>query len=234
VRRESALFFRPAGLYLCCAGFMYSFLLSRSGKLLRLGVLSLAVISMLAAIVGVPLPIVRLKKDRSIPFPCMDRPCGCANAESCWRKCCCHTNAEKIAWAQKNNVTPPDYVIAAVRSEVGVDSPKCCCCSKKAAASPVNKLPKVESHQSKSATENDRIASLEQLDVALSLIKLDDLNRCQGKAKLSWLLTCIIACNLEAKVVLQAPLASWTESELTQSVDSPPVLVDSPPPKALH
>jgi hypothetical protein len=28
-------------------------------------------------------------KDRSTPFPCMNRPCGCVSAEQCRKKCCC-------------------------------------------------------------------------------------------------------------------------------------------------
>lgn len=211
---------------------MHSFLFSRSGKLFRVSVLSFAVISMLAAMVGVPLPIVRLKKDKSAPFPCMDRPCGCANAESCWRKCCCHTNAEKVAWAKKNNVTPPDYVIAAVRSEAIVETPKCCCCTKKPADKADNKLSKADAGQSKVAAQQGKKAPAEQFDVKISLIKLEDLNRCQGKAKVSWLLSCIIACDLEAQITLPVPLASWAEAEIAHSVDSPPVLVDSPPPRA--
>lgn len=206
------------------------FLLSSSpGKLLRLSVLSLVVVSMLAAIVGIPLPIVRLKKDKSAPFPCMDRPCGCANAESCWRKCCCHTNAEKIAWAKKNNVTPPDYVLTAIELEASSDVPKCCCCSKKA---PSHESPKRKSHQSKTVAQIEGQNTIDQVDLELSLIKLDDLNRCQGKAKLSWLLSCIIACNLESQITLLTPMVSWAKGDTALSVDSPLVLVDSPPPRA--
>lgn len=38
-------------------------------------------------------------KDRSVPFPCMDSPCGCVTAEQCFESCCCHTPAELLAWA---------------------------------------------------------------------------------------------------------------------------------------
>lgn len=56
-------------------------------------------------------------KDRSEPFPCMDRSCGCASAEQCWKQCCCFSNAEKVVWAQRNGVTPPEYVAVAARAE---------------------------------------------------------------------------------------------------------------------
>ena len=51
---------------------------------------------------SVPIPLSaprRLAKDRSLPFPCMDRPCGCASAEQCRKSCGCFTHAERSAWA---------------------------------------------------------------------------------------------------------------------------------------
>jgi len=32
----------------------------------------------------------------------MNRPCGCASAEQCWRSCCCTTKTERIAWAKEH------------------------------------------------------------------------------------------------------------------------------------
>ena len=43
-------------------------------------------------------------KDRSQPFPCMDKPCGCATAEQCFKNCCCHTPTERLAWAKAHRV----------------------------------------------------------------------------------------------------------------------------------
>jgi len=74
----------------------------------------LVVVSICASFV--PVPTARpsgLEKDRSIPFPCQDRPCGCGSAEECWRQCCCYSNAQKLAWAKANGVTPPDFVLIA-------------------------------------------------------------------------------------------------------------------------
>jgi hypothetical protein len=45
-------------------------------------------------------------KDRSRPFPCMDKPCGCATAEQCFTSCCCHTPAETLAWARARGLKP--------------------------------------------------------------------------------------------------------------------------------
>ena len=83
--------------------------------------------------VGVPLPAQAVKKSGE-PFPCQNCPCGCPDAETCWRDCCCHTNREKLAWAKQNGVKPPAFVIAAARRE------SCCtetgnnCCGKSPAS----------------------------------------------------------------------------------------------------
>jgi hypothetical protein len=57
-------------------------------------------------------------KCQSQPYPCQNRPCGCASAEQCWRQCCCFTNVEKIAWARKQSVTLPAYVVQAATAEL--------------------------------------------------------------------------------------------------------------------
>ena len=46
-------------------------------------------------------------------YPCSDCACGCASAEQCWRSCCCHSMAERMAWARVHGRPPPDYAIAA-------------------------------------------------------------------------------------------------------------------------
>lgn len=43
-------------------------------------------------------------KDRSVPFPCMNSPCGCASAEQCFRECCCTTLAERLAFAKRHRL----------------------------------------------------------------------------------------------------------------------------------
>ena len=75
-------------------------------------------------------------KDRSQPFPCMDKPCGCATAEQCFTSCCCNTPAETLAWAKAHRVEPA--VLAALERRVAGDRPavakatKSSCCSSKA------------------------------------------------------------------------------------------------------
>ena len=72
-------------------------------------------------------------KDRSQPFPCMDKTCGCATAEQCFTSCCCNTPAETLAWAKAHRVEPA--VLAALEQRVASGSQlvskatKSCCSS---------------------------------------------------------------------------------------------------------
>jgi len=59
-------------------------------------------------------------KDRRRPFPCMDKPCGCATAEQCFSNCCCHTPAERLAWARAHQVEPA--VLTALERRVAVET----------------------------------------------------------------------------------------------------------------
>ena len=68
----------------------------------------------------VPLPVgskTPPDKDPSQPFPCQHHGCGCRTAEQCWKKCCCMTHAQKVAWAKRNQVIPPAEVVEAAAQE---------------------------------------------------------------------------------------------------------------------
>jgi hypothetical protein len=60
-------------------------------------------------------------KDRSRPFPCMDKPCGCATAEQCYTSCCCSTPAERLAWGRVHGVEAD--VLAALQRRLATDKP---------------------------------------------------------------------------------------------------------------
>lgn len=84
-----------------------------------------------ACAVGVPLPAVVFKPSAQ-RFPCESHACGCVDAESCWRDCCCMTHAEKLTWAARNGVTPPAIALAAARREAAATKLACggCCAAK--------------------------------------------------------------------------------------------------------
>lgn len=80
----------------------------RHGKRLTTLVL---VACLLAGGTGISVPVPQYK-DTSVPFPCQDHGCSCRDARACWNNCCCFTPQQKLAWAQRKGVRPPDYVSA--------------------------------------------------------------------------------------------------------------------------
>lgn len=96
----------------------------------RLTIVAAALSAYAIAAVGVPLPTFQAK-DRSQPFPCMDRPCGCKSASACWTSCCCTTPEERLRWARDYGVEPPDSLLAATSHEAEPDghSTGACCTS---------------------------------------------------------------------------------------------------------
>jgi hypothetical protein len=81
-----------------------------------------------------PAAIARLDaKDRSTPFPCMDKSCGCATAEQCFANCCCNTPAETLAWARAHDIHP--ITLAALERRVdSAQAPPASCCEKTASS----------------------------------------------------------------------------------------------------
>jgi hypothetical protein len=84
---------------------------------------ALLAVGLCAQIMPVPY-VVSPVKDRSTSYPCMDRPCGCASAEQCWKSCCCFTNQQKVAWATQHAVKIPEYVVTAANKERLTTSPR--------------------------------------------------------------------------------------------------------------
>jgi hypothetical protein len=90
---------------------------------LRNGLMAAAGLAFFVATVGVPLPVGRTK-DRSIPFPCMDRTCGCHDAAGCKAHCCCFSSEEKLAWAAEHRVDPTPFVDDAALKRAQVHTPR--------------------------------------------------------------------------------------------------------------
>src|SRR6478736_6603662 len=92
---------------------------------------------------GVPVPAGNFAQKSGEFFPCSDCACGCASAEQCWRSCCCHSLAERMAWARVHGVRPPEFAIAeARRTRIDIAwlveptgaGPKSSCCARQLAA----------------------------------------------------------------------------------------------------
>lgn len=99
----------------------------------RFAAVVLALAGYLVAATGVPLPVVSgvaiQAKDRSEPFPCMDRPCGCHSAMQCWTSCCCTTPAERLAWARERGIKPPIELASGESAPVAAVRPVRSCCA---------------------------------------------------------------------------------------------------------
>lgn len=86
----------------------------------RLARLTLLAVYIITA-AGVPLPAGNRPHKSGELFPCSECVCGCATAEQCWRSCCCHSLAERMAWARAHGVRPPEFAIAeAQRTRIDV------------------------------------------------------------------------------------------------------------------
>lgn len=100
------------------------FLLSRQQRLTTW----MAAVTVMIGSLGVPLSSQRAVRTGEA-FPCQDCVCGCSDAETCWRDCCCFSNAQKVVWAEKNGVKVPIFVVAAARREQSAHAAKPACCN---------------------------------------------------------------------------------------------------------
>lgn len=171
-----------------------------------IGLLALA--AFLAAHVPIPVTAPALSKDHDSRYPCENHPCGCQSAEQCWRSCCCFSNAEKLAWARENGVTPPDFVIAAAEKESAESTDICCtrgCC---------------ESHDEQRDDGNGRTRFI------IGVVA----QRCQGLSShwlgLPWMVPAAADVPRSAPE-LNVPLTCVVLNEPTECADRPP----TPPPR---
>ena len=77
-------------------------------------------------------------KDRSVVFPCMNSPCGCASADQCFRECCCTTLAERLAFARRHRLDTALIATLEARmlgaGELAERKPQGACCASDHAA----------------------------------------------------------------------------------------------------
>jgi hypothetical protein len=93
---------------------------------LRRALTAVAVVAFALASLGVSWTAAP-RKDRSVPFPCMDRACGCHDAASCKKHCCCFSDAEKLAWAASYRVDPAPFVSSTARPSTPRPQHRSCC-----------------------------------------------------------------------------------------------------------
>ncbi|MDX1948034.1 MAG: hypothetical protein SFU86_21725 [Pirellulaceae bacterium] len=189
----------------------------------RRAVAALALAGFLVATIGLPVVEPRIGpngKDISRPFPCMYRQCGCRSAAGCWRSCCCHTHAEKLAWAAEHGVTPPEYAVSAAERGAARG-----CCAAKASSEGTR------SCCSKQTTDEEPVAREPGLPIRLGLIPAVAAQKCQGITQV-WLMLSAAAPPLPIRIwqpeTAVVSLAELPLPKLTSGDFFPP----TPPPKA--
>jgi hypothetical protein len=176
-------------------------------------------VGLLTATVGIPVlrPVPGPGgKDLSQPFPCMHSVCGCQNAAACWQGCCCHTNREKVAWAEVNGVTPPDYVVAAAAREQAATSASCC-----AAAG---------NDDCNNESDADGPAVSDGGGLRLALVSAMAARKCQGLPQLHLILSSALPAVIAPAWRPEQPACGWLT---TWSADVPSAghLPATPPPR---
>lgn len=124
--------------------------------------------------IGLPVLSIPPKSGR---FPCENGPCGCATADHCWDKCCCHSDVEKLQWAIDHGVKPPDFLVARVGKALALvasaPTRPSCCCSKSVGQCVTEQSAPIGSSEI-AADEASRPPP------AMRLVLLEDAARCHG------------------------------------------------------
>lgn len=212
----------------------------------RFSIVAGALAAYLIAAVGVPLPSFQ-GKDRSQPFPCMDRPCSCKSAAACWTSCCCTTPEERLHWAHEHGVEPPSALLAAVSSnaaEAKAPAARACCARR---SSPdddhaANAAPGPRSHgcghdhgtsPCSAADRHEPIATAEQSQDAdaVDFVVISAMRECQGLSPLWSALSAATLPPAPVSFEFEWRLASWiaVRSDSASSLSSSPAV---PPPRA--
>jgi len=200
----------------------------RLGPLIRTSACWLLLVMQTLTATGASLPTFAAAPIDGAAFPCQGGRCGCNTAEQCWKSCCCHTPQERLAWAEKHGVKPPDYLVAAVQRETssrGCTPGRSCCAAHAASSTEAHSTLTCESTAPEAGAETKSKSS--QV-VWVSLIAAQ---RCRGSAP-TWLNVPISLpavppiCRLDRSLLVVAFVEVGPPSPPTVSF-SPPV----PPPR---
>lgn len=180
---------------------------------------------------GMPMPV-GVWKDLSKPFPCQFRSCGCQSAESCWRSCCCFTDAEKLAWAEENGVTAPQHVHQRValtaKRKAPVKERRSSCCLVKTGPSAASVESKSCSSASKGCCTSHEKAPTES-SKKYEAVSISEYRNCQGLDNGLLKLPPVVVC-FPSEVATGFPLCEATVSA-NRFLTSRPLPPPTPPPE---
>jgi hypothetical protein len=178
--------------------------------------------------VGLPLPL----GGKSLiqgegAYPCAAGACGCRSADHCWTSCCCHTLAERLAWAKRRGIQPPREAVDKARRQGldmawlensrGDNGEKPNCCAAEAAGAAACGGP----NESACARSDETPGS----DHAIVLSAL----RCQGKS-VNWLAAVVQNVDIQLTQMDEAPLvARLIPVRISHLISFEPAPPDPPP-----
>ena len=85
-------------------------------------------------------------------FPCEACGCGCRTARQCWLNCCCHSDEERLDWADREGVEVPGFARGALRGALArrdhrvvlagqpVTKPRCPLCVPRQGPTPIKRI----------------------------------------------------------------------------------------------
>jgi hypothetical protein len=188
-----------------------------------------ACLAVVVSSLGVPLPVPMLRHANEL-YPCAQCGCGCTDAETCWRKCCCYTNEQKLAWAERHGVTPPGFVIAAAARERASASKHQACCESAVCHSTDCRRPCCAHRESASCCQ--AASAPRETKSSRSFVLGISALRCRGLS--------LTVSSMPPSLPLEAVLQRFRADDLVERVcvrerhyQSPTLPVASPPPDAV-
>jgi hypothetical protein len=192
---------------------------------------------------GVPLPSGPRPQSSQERYPCSTSVCGCDSAERCWRSCCCHTLAERMAWAREHGVQPPAFAIAEARlagldvsrlahTETGPgSSPRRCCVSKSqdVSHSCCQRSVAKESAQATRACCAD--SADKGTDTSSTAVLVWQALKCRGQSP-NWIVAVPPPIHTLSDVALGCPTVEWLGPNLSERANSTADAPADPPPEA--
>lgn len=190
----------------------------------------MAALTVMIGSLGVPTSTQRAVR-RGEAFPCQDCACGCSDAATCWRDCCCYTNAQKVVWAEKNGVKVPLFVTVAARREQASISAAPACCSSGGASGSCDTTGSTDANEPCSAPSCCQKRSHLSSESAGKIVLMMNALKCRGiSLSVGWLPPSLPPAlpALDAAVVDLGPLHAEPASLYLSPCDD----VATPPPDA--
>lgn len=194
-----------------------------------------------AAYLPLPMPLKsHAVKDRSTPFACQDRPCGCSTADQFWKRCCCFNTKQKLEWAKLHSVTPPAYVVATTPKTAEKKDPGGCCAKKESAtdstgidleASPIalhdGGAVRCE-HGEPVDADSDSTEERKQSKRVLTLMD----QRCQGQSW-GWIFAPFVVLDQDRPSALRLEPGDWATPTFVERLSGLRIEPPEPPPRTL-